>query len=108
MARDRLDIHEKFIDILETRGLTISRVYFQPPESVRMEYPCIRYSKSIPNLKRANGKIYNDTACYEVTVIDYDPDSEIPKKILETFPMCGIDQFYTADNLYHTKFTLYH
>lgn len=108
MARDRLEIHDKFIDILGTRGQVKSRVYFQPPESVRMEYPCIRYSKSIPDLKRANDKIYNDTACYEVIVIDDDPDSEIPRRILEAFPMCSPGRSYTADNLYHTTFTLYH
>lgn len=107
MARGRLEMHEKFIDILGTRGQEKSRVYFQPPESVRMEYPCIRYSKSVPDLKRANNKIYNGTDCYDVVVIDYDPDSDIPKQILESFPMCSPGRPYTADNLYHTPLTIY-
>lgn len=107
MARDRLEIHNKFIDILGTRGEEVTRVYFQPPESVRMEYPCIRYSKSIPDLRRANNKIYNDTECYEVVIIDYDPESEIPKKILESFPMSSPGRLYTSDNLYHTTITIY-
>ena len=108
MARDRLDLHNEFIDILGTRGQKISRVYFQAPESPKMEYPCIKYSLTGVNVTRANNGVYGTYNKYEVTVIDYDSDSDIWTKILSHFQMCTFDRAYTADNLYHTVLTLYY
>ena len=99
----RLRLHEELCAILET-----NRVYFQPPASVQMKYPCIRYSKAAPDIKRANDRIYKNTSRYEVTVIDSDPDSGIPDKVFNHFPMCSWDRAYTADNLNHTVLTLYY
>lgn len=98
-----LKLHEELCVILGT-----TNVYFQPPESIKMKYPCIRYSKGAPDLKRANDKIYRNTDRYEVIVIDYDPDSEIPNKLLEHFQMCSISRTYAMDNLNHTALTLYY
>lgn len=99
----RLKLHEEFCAILETNN-----VYFQPPASVKMNYPCIRYSKSNIDTKYADDKIYKNTNRYEITVIDRDPDSKIPDKILQHFPMCRFDRPFTADNLNHTVLTLYY
>ena len=108
MARDRLDLHNEFIDILETRGQKISRVYYQAPESSKMEYPCIKYSLAGVNVKRANNGVYNTYNKYEVIVIDYDIDSDIWNKIISHFPMCSFDRQYPSDNLNHTVLTLYY
>lgn len=104
----RLELHDEFIDILGSRNEQESRVYFQPPASKLMKYPCIRYSKVSPSVQRANNKIYKNTNCYEVMVIDTNPDSNIPDKILNHFQMCRWDRTYTADNLNHTVLTLYY
>lgn len=108
MARDRLSLHDEFIDILGTRGHEVTRVYFQPPESIKMEYPCIKYSRTGVNIQRANNGIYTTANRYEVTIIDYDSDSEIPDQVLNRFQMCSFDRSYSADNLYHTVLTLYY
>lgn len=47
-----------------------------------------------------------NTKCYKITLIDDDPDSELPDK-LETFPLCQFDRFYPADNLNHWVYNLY-
>ena len=104
----RLELHDEFIDILGSRTDTESRVYFQTPGSVNMKYPCIRYKKLSPDIKRANNRVYQNTSRYEVVVIDSDPDSDIPDRILNHFPMCSWNQAYTADNLNHTVLTLYY
>ena len=97
----RLDLQTLFENLLGSRN-----VYFQPPESRRMSYPAIRYSlKKIENV-HANNVVYNQHTCYEVMVIDEDPDSELPRKIA-SLPMCSFDRHYTADNLNHYVFTLY-
>lgn len=108
MARGRLELHNEFIDILGTRGQKVSRVYFQAPESPKMEYPCIKYSMTGVNITRANNGVYMTVNKYEVTVIDYDPDSTIWTKILSHFQMCSFDRAYTADNLNHVVLTLYY
>ena len=97
----RLKLHEEFCEILGTRN-----VYFQPPSS--MKYPCIKYSISDKDKINANNRLYRSMNQYTVIVIDKDPDSEIPDKILNHFPMCSFDRFYTADNLNHTVLTLYY
>lgn len=104
----RLKLHAEFVNILQTKGEKDERVYFQSPSSPNMTYPCIKYSKTSPRSIRANNKIYRNTECYEVIVIDYDPESVIPNTILERFSMCSIDRRYVADNLNHIVITLYY
>jgi hypothetical protein len=99
----RLKLHELFKTILGT-----DFVYFNPPASKTMSYPCIRYSLGAPSQKRANDKIYNSIDKYEVTVIDLSPESSIPDAIQQQFPMCSVDRTYKADNLNHTVLTLYY
>ena len=99
----RLELHEELCAILG-----MNNVYFNPPASVRMSFPCIVYSKSSPNINRANDKIYKNTNRYEATVIYDDPDSDIPDRLLCHFQMCSIDDYYTADNRNHAKLTIYY
>lgn len=81
-------------------------VYFQPPPSVRMSYPAIRYERSDIRSNRADNQHYTQTRGYTVTVIDPDPDSEIVEKV-SRLPMCEFDRHYAADNLNHDVFRLY-
>lgn len=98
---NRLELHEIFCEILGSRN-----AYFQPPESVKMSYPAIRYSRKDIKNRFANDQVYMQKDCYEVIVIDKDPDSEFVKKV-STFPMCSFDRHYVSDNLNHDVFTLY-
>lgn len=99
----RPNLHEEFCKILESRN-----AYFQPPENIRMGYPAIRYSLSEPDQKYANNRNYSKTNRYEGIVIDADPESGIPDKLLEHFEMCRLGTPYVADNLNHFPFTLYY
>jgi hypothetical protein len=99
----RLDLQSEFEKILGSRN-----VYFNPPSSIRMTYPCIRYSRSSIVDKHADDRIYNSDNRYEVTVIDPNPDSKIPDVIRMHFPMCRFDRSYVADNLSHSVLTLYY
>lgn len=97
----RSDLQTKLEELLGLR-----HVYYQPPESVKMEYPAIRYSKKKPDRKHANDKVYMKTNCYEVIVISRKPDDPVIGKI-EELPMCEWDNHYIVDNLNHDVFTLY-
>ena len=98
---DRLDLHERFCDILGSRN-----VYFQPPESIKMAYPAIVYSLGSMRKRYANNGGYFLQLSYEVTLIDMNPDSEYVDKILE-LPYSSFDRPYVSDNLYHFVFTIY-
>ena len=98
----RLDLHEILCNILGSRN-----VYFQPPESIKLEYDCIIYSRKNINNVFADNSVYRQHDSYEVIIIYEDPDSEIPRK-LSLLPMCSFDRHYTSDNLNHDVFTLYY
>lgn len=91
--------------LLETL-LGSRNVYFQPPPSVKMKYPCLVYSLSSIDAKFADNKPYSNSRRYQVTAIDPNPDSSIPDK-LALLPMCLHDRSYTADNLNHNVFNIY-
>lgn len=103
MARDqrREELHSVLVNLLGS-----TNVYFQPPASLRLQYPCIVYHRDTYQVQHADNHIYSNSTRYQVSVIDADPDSIIPKRILE-LPLCSHSRFYTADNLNHDVFTLY-
>jgi hypothetical protein len=96
----RLQLHE----ILKT---FVTNVYYQPPSTLIMSYPCIRYCIQSGDTIFANNKPYIFRTGYTVIYIDKNPDSDIPGK-LAMLPMCSFDSRYTADNLNHTVFKLYY
>lgn len=102
----RENLHSIFIEILGTAEEDESRVYFQPPTSVKLKYPAIVYSRSKIDVKTANNLPYMESRAYEVTVIDYDPDSEFVSKVAK-LPFCRFDRHFTSDNLNHDVFTIY-
>ena len=77
-----------------------TNVYYQPPASLVMKYPAIRYSKKNITSEHANDKTYLRGTTYEIIVIDKNPDSEVIDKLLE-LPYCSFVRHYTADNLNH-------
>lgn len=90
------------------RGILGSNeVYFQRPESKKMNYPAIVYELSgIPSLY-ANDGVYLSGRQYSVTLIDKNPDSPLVDRIA-ALPTCRFDRHYRADNLNHWVFTLHY
>lgn len=82
-------------------------VYFQPPPTVQMKYPCIVYGKKTIGVTYADDTPYSLDECYQVTYIDPDPDSTVPMEIAK-LQMCSMDTCFTSDNLNHSVFTLYY
>lgn len=98
----RLKFHEILVGALGS-----DNVYFQPPSTVKMQYPCIVYSRNSVETKYADNLPYSDRVCYTVIIIDPDPDSEIPSRV-GTLPLCRFDRHYTADNLNHDVYSVYY
>lgn len=95
----RLETHTKLLGVCDT-------VYYQPPETFKMTYPCIVYELSRDNLLHADDRAYRRKKQYQVTVIDRDPDSQLPDRLSELFNT-GMERHYTADNLHHFVYTIF-
>jgi hypothetical protein len=97
----RLALQDLLEELLES-----DNVYFQPPSSLSMKYPCIVYELSHIKSDFADNNPYTLGVRYSVTIIDRDPDSTIPATIA-LLPLCSFDRFFTADNLNHYVFNIY-
>lgn len=98
----RLELQSKLEELLGSRN-----VYYQPPESLVMEYPAIRYSKAVIQSKYADNVKYSSHDRYEIIVIDKKPDNAVIGKILE-LPLSSFDRHYISNNLNHDSITLYY
>lgn len=97
----RLDLQSKLEELLGSRN-----VYYQPPESIKMDYPAIRYFRKNIRDNFADNARYSKMNCYELIVIDRRPDNPVIEKILE-LPYSSYERSYRAENLNHDALTLY-
>lgn len=96
----RLELHEVLRHICPN-------VYFQPPASVKMVFPCIVYSLDKIEATYANDAPYTLGNRYQLTYICRDPDDDT-RNTIARLPMCRFDRFYTADNLNHYSYTIFY
>lgn len=100
MARPRVELQELLKEYCDT-------VYFQPPSSIRINYPCIVYNRSTDYLNRANNSLYMKEKMYRVTVMDKNPDSDIADRLQE-LPWAVIISRDVIDNIYQTTLNIYY
>ena len=98
----RVDLQNVLEELLGSRN-----VYYQTPESLKMNYPAIVYARKTIDNSYANNSVYKQNYAYEITVIDKNPDSEIVNKVSK-LPTCRFDRHFKSDNLNHDVFTLYY
>jgi hypothetical protein len=97
----RLELHTILVGLLGN-----GNVYFQPPSTVQMKYPCIVYGRDDAETDFADNRPYGVKVRYKVTVIDRDPDSEIPMKVA-MLPTCTFVTWFTVDKLNHDVYQLF-
>lgn len=97
----RIDLQNKLVELLGNNN-----VYYQPPENLKMEYPCIRYSKNKIRSNHANNAKYSNFNSYQIIVIDPRPDNPVIQKILN-LPFSEYDRNYVSNNLNHDVIILY-
>lgn len=102
MADRRLELHSLLEELLGSKN-----VYYQPPESIKMQYDAIKYSKETIRTTHANDGKYLMKDRYELIVIAKRPDNPVIKKLL-ALPYCSYDRHYIADNLNHDVLTIYY
>lgn len=99
---ERVELHSLLQELLGSEY-----VYYQAPESIKMSYPAIKYSKSAIRSTYANNAKYGMRDCYQLIVIDRLPDNPVIKELL-MLPYCSYDRHYVADNLNHDVLTIYY
>ena len=99
---NRLELQTLLENTLGSRN-----VYFQPPESIKLKYPCIIYTRNAGTTRYADDLPYVIRTQYQITVLDYNPDSEIPGKVAK-LQLCRFNRAYTANNLNHDVFSIYY
>ena len=98
----RLELQAKLEELLG-----MNHVYYNPPETLKLEYPAIVYSKSRIETRKANNSTYSKNTRYDITVIDRRPDNPVINKLLD-LPYCSYDRSYRSDNLNHDVLSLYY
>lgn len=100
--RPRIEL-QALLDSLLPNG---KRAYFQPPPDLIMKYPCIIYSRDNVQIDHANNTPYNSRTRYQITIVDQDPDSDIPAKVA-ALSTASFDRHYAADNLNHDVYNIF-
>lgn len=96
----RLELDAHFRRIIE-------HVYFQPPESIQLEYPCIVYNVNNMDSQFGDNRPYRVGTRYRVILIHRNPDNSL-KDVLAEFPQCVMDQTYFSNNLNYYAYNLYY
>ena len=98
---DRIDLQSLLEELLGSKN-----VYYQPPESVKIQYDAIRYSKKQIAVSHANEGKYSMRDCYELIVIARRPNHSVIKK-LPALPYYSYHRHYVPDILFHDVLTIY-
>lgn len=99
--RTRLDLHELLCELVESR-----HVYFSPPASIQMMYPCIVYEVIGCQNDYADNLKYRNHRRWSVTYITTDPDDTVHNR-LDELQYSNPGNPFVADGLYHFPYTIY-
>lgn len=96
-------LHEVLAEIMNP-----NKVYYQPPENLKISYPCIVFENSNALTQYADNKPYNATKRYTVTLMCKTADNDLYKDQLLMLPMCTFDREFKTDGIVHTVFNIYY
>lgn len=96
----RIDLQTELENLLGS-----DKVYFQPPSTIKLSYPCIIYELADMKNKNADNIPYITNISYKVTLIHKNPDNEIKDKLIK-FPKTKFNTSFTSDNLNHYVYTI--
>lgn len=97
----RLELHGELLDLAPN-------AYYDPPTSIKMQYPCFVYNRSDIDAIHANNSKYQKFNKYSLTYISRSVSDQKADEILNRFSYCSFDRSYTADGLHHYVFSLYY
>lgn len=99
MEVNRIELHGILQDVMVAGGET-PLLYYQPPESVKLAYPCIIYKLADLTADYADDVPYRRAIRFDITYITRSPISSVPD-VLSLQPQFAFDRYYTFENLHH-------
>lgn len=95
MAHSRKELSKILRKILGS-----DHVYYQPPETIKIEYDAIIYSlKDIDGIY-ADNQLYQMSKVYKLVFISPSPDNDVVDRLMEELNASFV-QRYTQNGLYH-------
>ena len=101
MARMRVEL-----DTILRTTLGTTNVYFDPPESFKLKYPCIVYSLGGHTERKAENQTDIGLKRYTLLYITKDADDPMVDT-LEDLEYCHLNRPYASDGLFHYAFDIY-
>lgn len=98
----RIELQQKLVSILGSKY-----VYYNPPEKVKLVYPCIVYNLSKIKTENADDINYLKQRCYNMQFISYEENEEMVDALLD-LPYCSHKNHTVYDGLHHDTFTIYY
>ncbi len=84
----------------------LPNVYYQPPATIKMQYPCAVYSRNRTNPFFADNQKYVRKETYRITVVDENPDSVYADAVDQLVEARWVNSFSTQ-GLHHFVFEIY-
>lgn len=100
--RTRLELQAALEEFLGSEN-----VYFRPPESKKLSYPCIVYDYRGGSHEYANNMTYRFNQSYDVQIIHKTADTDLIERFAYAFPKCRFDRSFQYNNLNHENFVIY-
>lgn len=82
------------------------RVYFQPPENLKLGYPAVVFHLTKIKVDHADDVPYKGAREYMITLITKEPEPDALEEILK-IPYTTLDSTYISDGMNHFVFTSY-
>ena len=100
--KTRLEMQTLLEETLGSRN-----VYFQAPPNTGMKYPCIVYSFSRFNNRRADNAPYLITGRWEIHHMYKSINNDLKEKMLFVAPWVEFDRRLVTDGVYNDYYTIY-
>ena len=97
--KTRAEVQEELEELIGS-----SHVYYQPPETLKMRYPCIVYNQQRVDRFYADDGPWAQFPEYLVNYIGRDPDDPVLDRLMQARNLV-FDRHYVSDNLHHNVFT---
>lgn len=99
----RIELQYKLEEILGS-----NKVYYRPPENIKLSYPCIIYHLRNGDIEYANNKTYVFKRSYDLQLIHKTADTDLIEALLGAFSYIRFENSFIVDNLIHENFILYY
>lgn len=84
-----------------------NKVYYQPPENLKITYPCIVFERTNALQSFADNNPYRITKRYTITLMTKTADNDQYLDQLLNLPMCTFDREFKNDGIVHDVFNIY-